>query len=242
LNEQKHIVETFTEMATRYEDLMNSELRRFWGIDYYAFIQEVLGEIQSEKSTKILDIATGTAFIPRNLDKNGVQYSNITGLDITFEMLRNGKRMINEGNRSKNIEFVCASAHSMPFAPGSFDIAICCLATHHMNVDQLLSEMNLALKPGSTIHIGDVGGSARWKIGLIRTVIKLFAFIYFLFTENYSRARAESSAVANVMTSNEWRDCIKKNGFEKINIHEVRSKKFWTPNPIIIEAIKNLEE
>jgi hypothetical protein len=34
LNEQDHIIETFTEMASRYESLMNSELNRFWGVSY----------------------------------------------------------------------------------------------------------------------------------------------------------------------------------------------------------------
>jgi ubiquinone/menaquinone biosynthesis C-methylase UbiE len=242
LTEQEHIVETFSEMATRYEELMNSELSRFWGIDYTSFIQEVLGNISTDTSERILDIATGTAFIPRSFLHDGVEFSRIIGLDITFEMLKNAIRLIGDNPRAKFVDFVCASAHAMPFKTDSFDIAICCLATHHMSVDQLLTEIDLALKPGGSFYIGDVGGSSKWKIGVVRTIIKFFAFISFLFTENYSRARAESEAVANVMTSEEWYERIRAKGFENISIREIPSSRIWTPNPVIIKATKKLEE
>jgi ubiquinone/menaquinone biosynthesis C-methylase UbiE len=242
LTEQEHIIKTFSEMATRYEDLMNSELTRFWGIDYYSFIQEVLGDIATDASVKILDIATGTAFIPRSFLKDGVDFSRITGLDITLEMLKNARRLSADLPRAKFVDFVCASAHEMPFKNNCFEIAVCCLATHHMSVDQLLAEIQIALAPGGKFYIGDVGGSSRWRIGIIRLIIKLFAFIYFLFTENYSRARSESEAVANVMTTQEWHDRISAKGFENISIREVKSSRFWTPNPVIIEATKKLEE
>jgi len=242
LTEQEHIIETFSEMATRYEQLMNSELRRFWGIDYYSFIQEVLGEITTDHSYKVLDIATGTAFIPRNLINNGTNFSGITGLDITLDMLKNAKRLLGNTSQVENVDFVCASAHAMPFKSACFEIAICCLATHHMSVDRLLTETYSSLKPGGKFYIGDVGGSNKWKIQAVRSVIKIFAFFYFLFTENYSRARAESEAVANVMTSKEWYELIRTKGFENILIREVQSSKFWAPNPVIIEATKKLEE
>jgi len=242
LAEHGTIIETFAEMATRYEKLMNSELKRFWGIDYYSFISKVLGEIKIIDSNRIIDIATGTAFIPRSIIEANARYSHIVGLDITLEMLRNGQKIIAESGANDTVDLVCASAHEMPFKAGSFDLAICCLATHHMSVDELLSEIYFSLKPGGVFHIGDVGGSARWKIGFIRTVIKVLAFIYFFFTENLSRAKAEAEAVANVMTSDEWFERISDKGFKDIEIHEIQSSKFWTPNPIILTARKALEE
>lgn len=241
MNEQDHIIETFSEMATRYEDLMNSELRRFWGIDYYAFIKEVLGDLDISDGTKILDVATGTAFIPRNILKENPNADHLTGLDITLDMLLNGKKLIEQQPSTGQVDFVCASAHDMPFKQSGFDLAICCLATHHMNVSLLLSELSRSIKPGGKLHIGDVGGSAKWKIGLIKSVIKVLAFVYFLFTENFSRAKAESAAVANVLTSEEWKILVQKNGFINIKVREVQSSRFWVPNPVIIEAIKSLE-
>ena len=242
MNEQEHIIETFSEMALRYEKLMNSELSRFWGIDYYGFIAEVLGETKTSATDNIIDIATGTSFIPRFLTAEKKAAKSITGLDLTYDMLLNGKKLLAEEGNSGHINLVCASAHAMPFMSGSFDIAICCLATHHMSVTHLLKEIHHAIKPGATFYIGDVGGSVKWKIGFVRVIIKALAFLYFLFTENYSRAKAESGAVANVMTSKEWHNRIKENGFENISIREIKSSRFWTPNPVIIHATKRMEE
>jgi hypothetical protein len=64
------------------------------------------------------------------------------------------------------------------------------------------------------------------------------AFIYFLFAENLSRARAESEAVANVLTTQEWNKKISDHGFESIKTRDLKSKRFWIPNPVILEAIK----
>jgi len=238
MGEQEHIIETFSEMATRYEQLMNSELNRFWGINYDGFITEVLAGISLNKSNTILDIATGTAFIPRKIIADKNCQAKIIGLDLTYQMLLEGKRLIKKMNRNNWVGLTCATALKMPFRSNTFDIGICCLATHHMQVDTLLAEIFQVLTPGGTVYIGDVGGSSRWKIGFVRGLIKIFAFIYFLFTENYSRAKAESSAVANVITSREWRELFVKNGFVDINIREVSSTKFWAPNPVIIKAKK----
>ena len=241
MNEQNHIIETFTEMASRYESLMNSELNRFWGVSYLDFIQELMNEIDFGSHKNILDIATGTAFIPQYLAAQKVTCHHVVGLDLTFEMLYNAKEQIRKNNRDSSIQLVCASAHAMPFQKHTFDITTCCLATHHMNADLLLKNIYSSLKPDGKFHLADVGGSKRWKVGIIRTFIKVIAFIYFIFVENLSRAQAESEAVANVLTIKEWRKLIADHGFVYIKTRELKSKRFWIPNPVIIEAKKPSE-
>ncbi|MDO9545623.1 MAG: methyltransferase domain-containing protein [Pelolinea sp.] len=241
MSEQEHIIETFTEMAPRYESLMNSELNRFWGVSYPEFVGELVNGIDFIDNQKLLDVATGTAFIPQFISKQGFSFDQFVGLDITFEMLSNAKQQIENNNFHKPIRLVCASAHEMPFKNNNFDIVICCLATHHMNVDMLLEQIYMELKAGGKFHIGDVGGSKRWKVGIFRAMIKAFAYIYFLFTENLSRARAESEAIANILTIDEWRELIFSNGFESVKTRELKSKRFWTPNPVILEGKKPME-
>ncbi len=241
MNEQDHIIETFTEMASRYESLMNSELNRFWGVSYIDFIRELINEIDFSSHQKILDIATGTAFIPQYLAAHKIPCHRVVGLDFTFEMLSNAKEQINKKDNDSTIQLVCASAHAMPFQKHTFDITTCCLATHHMNVDLLLKNIYSSLKPNGKFHIADVGGSKRWKIGIIRTFIKITAFIYFMFAENLSRAKVESEAVANILTVNEWRELITAHGFISIKTRELKSTRFWVPNPVIIEAKKPTE-
>ncbi|MCD6576732.1 MAG: class I SAM-dependent methyltransferase [Anaerolineaceae bacterium] len=241
MNEQKNIIETFSEMASRYESLMNSELNRFWGVSYLGFVQELIGEIDFGSHQHILDIATGTAFIPQYLSAQKISYDQVIGLDITFEMLFNAKKQMKENGDNSSIQLVCASAHAMPFKKNIFDITTCCLATHHMDVNILLDNIYSSLKPDEKFHVADVGGSKRWKIGIIRAFIKLVAFIYFLFTENLARAKAESGAIANIHTMDAWRELIADHGFVSIKIRELKSKRFWVPNPVIIEAKKPME-
>ena len=239
MTEQQEIITTFSEMAPRYESLMNSELNRFWGIDYQAFVSRLLEDYSPHENETILDIATGTAFIPTFLFEKRLKLSSVIGLDLTYGMLMQGKARLIKSERNDRAPLVCASAHQMPFQSQSFDHAICCLATHHMDADALLSNIHHSLKPGGALRIADAGASSKWKNRFIQLSIKMAAFLYFLFSENISRALAESAAIGNIHTSKEWEELIRNHGFVDITIEQLRSKHFWAPNPLFIKAIKN---
>ncbi len=241
LEEQQHIIETFSEMASRYEGLMNSELNRFWGFTYEGFVSDFLESLQTFENDRILDIATGTAFIPSYLIRKQKPHKKIIGLDITYQMLRNASRNVDFEKLNGRVSLVCGSAHELPLEPSSIDRVLCCLATHHMDVDLLLANIFRTLVPGGYAHLADAGGSSKWKIGIIRFFIKAMAFLYFLFTENYSRAVAESSAIANIHTAQEWKALIEERGFINVEIKELSSKKIWAPNPIIMKIQKPKE-
>lgn len=242
MTEQQEIITTFSEMAPRYESLMNSELNRFWGIDYKDFVSHLLDDFSPLSHDLILDIATGTAFIPTFLIDKKLKFNKVVGLDITFGMLKSGKDGLVKNGFISKAPLVCASAHQMPFKPNTFDQTICCLATHHMDAAALLTNINLSLKAGGRLHIADAGGSSMWKNKFIQIIIKVAAFLYFLFSENYSRALAESAAIGNIHTSQEWEELIKNHGFVEINIKQLKSKHFWAPNPLFIKAFKNPKE
>ena len=103
MSEQDHIIETFSEMASRYEKLMNNELNRLWGVSYLDFIQELVNEIDFVGQQNILDIATGTAFIPQYLTAQKIPYHHVVGLDITFKMLSNAKDQIENNCNDSNL-------------------------------------------------------------------------------------------------------------------------------------------
>jgi ubiquinone/menaquinone biosynthesis C-methylase UbiE len=242
LDEQRHIVETFTEMATRYEGLMNNELNRFWGISYEEFVSDFLEGMKTGPDDTILDIATGTAYIPSYLIRHNKPFKKIIGLDLTFQMLHNANRNIGNEKANGKVDLVCGTAHELPLDPDSMDRIFCCLATHHMDIDLLLSNIERCLKPGGYAHLADVGGSSKWKNSIIRFFIKTFVVIYFIFTENLARAFAESDAIANIHTAREWEEMIESKGFENIDIKEMQSKRFWAPNPVIIKIQKPKEK
>lgn len=238
MEEQQQIIDTFTEMAPRYEELMNSELNRFWGFTYEGFVSQFLDGLQTKQDDVILDIATGTAFIPSYLIRHQKPFKKVIGLDLTYHMLYNARRNIGDAWKNQGPGLICASAHEMPLKPGCIDRAICCLATHHMDVDLLLDNIYRSLMPGGVAHLADAGGSSKWKNGIVRFFIKSAAFVYFLFAENHSRAVAESAAIANIHTASEWVSLAEQKGFINIEVHEMKSKKFWAPNPLTLKLEK----
>jgi ubiquinone/menaquinone biosynthesis C-methylase UbiE len=100
----------------------------------------------------MLDVATGTghtafAFAPH--------VKEIIATDITPEMLAEGKRLKAELG-IRNVEFVIAEVHRMPFRGGAFDIVTCRRAAHHfMNIDKALLEMMRVLDIGGRLIIDD---------------------------------------------------------------------------------------
>ena len=238
MKEQESIVEAFNEMAPRYENLMNSELKRFWGWSYAEFADVLLNKIKIQANDTILDVATGTSYLPARLIQEHKDLKQIVGLDITLGMLRNGKKRLISLPGADIIEMLCASALAMPLSAQFFDVILCGLATHHMDVKVLLAEMHRLLKPEGTIAILDVGGSPSWKNPLVKLFIRVLAFVYFFITENKSRAWAEASALTNIRTSQEWRADLLELGFNDFEVSELQSRKIWVPNPLVIYAKK----
>jgi ubiquinone/menaquinone biosynthesis C-methylase UbiE len=239
MEETKHIIETFTELAPRYEEVVNSELSRFWGWSYAGFVSSLIQMTPVADRKSILDLATGTGVIPRKIISDHLYRLPIHGLDITMSMLQRGaKKMMDEAARD-NALLVCASAMQIPYACESFDLVTCALATHHMDVEQLLSETYRILQKGGMISMADVGGSDLWKMPVIKILLKTAAFVYFLLKENLSRAWAEADAVANVRSPDEWFAALSQAGFQDIKITKLKSKHRWIPEPLVIQAIKH---
>ena len=126
----------------------------------------------------------------------------------------------------------------IPYASESFNLVTCALATHHMDVALLLSESWRILAQDGMLSIADVGGSDLWKSPVVKFFLRIAAFIYFLFTENIHRAWAEAEAVSNVRSKEEWFDLLVAIGFRNIRITKLKSKHFWIPEPLVIQAIK----
>ena len=108
MHEQQEIITAFTEMAPRYEQLMNNELNKFWGIDYADFVGRLLSDFPSSYEDLVLDIATGTSYIPQYLARNNSPAKRIVGLDLTFGMLDQGKQYLTEAGIITLVPQVCA--------------------------------------------------------------------------------------------------------------------------------------
>jgi len=238
MKEKTNIIETFTEMAPRYEEVVNDELNRFWGWSYSAFINHLLQMTPIPKNGRMLDIATGTGVIPITVLSQGLGEIRIHGLDITMSMLGRARGKMAEKNLLDKAHLVCASAMEIPYVDDAFDLITCALATHHMDVNILLSETYRVLRAGGLLSVADVGGSNLWRTKAVKTLLRIFAFLYFLFKENSRRAWAEAQAISNVRSQEEWFDLLTRNGYQQISITILKSKSFWIPEPLVIQAEK----
>jgi ubiquinone/menaquinone biosynthesis C-methylase UbiE len=248
MSEKDVIRRAFTDLAPRYEQVVDKELKRFWGWGYADFVDHVLAITPFRDGDAVLDVATGTAVIPLKLIRLGTAWSEIVGLDITHAMLMKAHRKIGaveeksdrkDGKRpSALIRLTCASAMAMPYHNGHFDMVLCALATHHLDVPVVLAEMARVLKPGGHLTIADVIGSAIWQLPVISSLIRAATFIYFLPQEGLARARAEASALSNVYTGKEWEQRLAEAGFAQVNITTLPTSHSWLPSPLIIQAQK----
>jgi ubiquinone/menaquinone biosynthesis C-methylase UbiE len=233
-----HVIETFTELAPRYEEVVNAELNRFWGWSYTAFVNQLIQMTPLTPGARMLDLATGTGVIPIKVLNEGFP-GPVHGLDITRSMLLRARKKSAASGVQEKFDLVCASAMEIPYADECFDLVTCALATHHMNVPRLLSEVGRILSEGGMLSMADVGGSELWKSPLVKSLLRVAAFLYFLVKENASRARAEAEAVANVRSGEEWSALLAQAGFQDIRITRLKSKHRWIPEPLVVQAIKS---
>jgi ubiquinone/menaquinone biosynthesis C-methylase UbiE len=236
MEDKANIIDAFSELAPRYEQVIDLELNRFWGWSYIGFIDLLLATTPVQQQDIILDVATGTGVIPYQLEKAGHPRNQIHGLDITMSMLKHAKRRLGVQDSHANHNLVCASAMNMPYANSYFTQVFCGLATHHMDVKKMILECHRVLRSGGKLTIADVGGSNIWKIPVVKFLVRIFAFSYFRLFENITRAWAETSAVSNVLSKDDWSLVLMNSGFRNIVIQKLKSRYFWVPSPLLIKA------
>ena len=228
--------QAFTELAPGYEEAMDRELSGFLGQGYAEFVDTLLGSSAVEGGGLILDIATGTAVIPRRLADQVRAPASIVGLDITPAMLQQGQSRLESRDFSAVISLVCASGMQMPFPRGVFDLVICGFGTHHMEPSRMLSEMRRVLKVGGNLVLADVGLPGWWRAFWAEALLEGLLFAYRLVYRN-ARSQAEAAALANVRTAEEWHALLVKSGFIKVDIAESRTRRRWYPPALTMRAV-----
>ena len=232
------VEEAFAELASDYRQTMDRELREFWGISYQEFIDRFLEHAGLNPTDLVLDVATGTAFIPTQLVEKFGGAGRIVGLDLTPAMLNKGQEIIARQDSRSSIWLVCASGMDLPFLNRVFDGVLCALGTHHMDVPLLLAEAHRVLKTGGKFLMTDVGATPFWRSILGRLVLAILLLQYRLTNRNV-RAQAEAEAFANVRTASEWQELLTRHGFREIEIKEVPSRRPWYPCGLMIQAIRS---
>jgi len=240
MKEKQAVQEAFTELSSHYEEAVDGELQAFWGWSYKDFVQELVKRTDIKQDQKILDIATGTSVIPRKILTKKIKGIHITGLDITESMLRQGKKKIGALGFNTSISLSCGDAMTLPFHGQSFDVVVSGLASHHMSIPLMLSEMKRILKPGGVISIIDVGSSPVWEKPIMKGFARAFAFLYFLLKETPTRAWMEAKSITNLRTPEGWERELSILELQGISITKLPSRYRFLPEPLSITCYKGI--
>jgi len=139
----------FDRIAPKY-DLLNRVLS--FGIDTI-WRKKAIALLNPQDHEKILDVATGTADMCIEINKQ-LSPVEITGLDISSNMIEYGKVKIANKDLSHLIKLEVGDSEKMRFADGYFDAATVAFGVRNFgNLKQGLKEMNRVLRPGGKIVV-----------------------------------------------------------------------------------------
>jgi ubiquinone/menaquinone biosynthesis C-methylase UbiE len=101
----------------------------------------------------VMDVACGPATFARAF---APRVGRVVGVDFTPAMLAKARRVAEEAGLA-NLEFVCGDGNVLPFADGTFDLALCTYAFHHLpEPGRVLGEMVRVVRRGGRVAIVDV--------------------------------------------------------------------------------------
>jgi len=144
-----HVEGVFHSVAEEYDlmnDAMSFGMHRLW--------KKMLIELSElSDNSLVLDVASGTADIPRLISKK-FKSASILVTDINESMLALGKdRAINE-NFFQNCSFALASGENLPYQDNTFDLVTIGFGLRNFtNKQKGLKEMKRVLKPGGVLLI-----------------------------------------------------------------------------------------
>jgi len=104
----------------------------------------------------ILDVGCGTGILLGPLLESGCPGRRIVEMDIAEEMLQENRRK----RAQQGIDWLCADALDLPFAPDSFDAVLCFGVLPHLgSLEAGLAGLLRCLQKGGTLAVGHLMGS-----------------------------------------------------------------------------------
>ena len=113
----------------------------------------LIKRVAAQGNEHALEVAAGTCICGRAL---APFVKDITCLDLTEEMLAQGKKLAKE-SQIRNISFQTGNAEKLPYEDETFDLVITRLSLHHfVNPEKMFHEMKRVLKKGGKLVVWDM--------------------------------------------------------------------------------------
>ena len=101
---------------------------------------------------RVLDIATGTADLA--IASASAGYSQVTGLDLSEQMLAFGRQKVEKRGLNQNIKLVKGDSEALPYDEDAFDIITCAFGARNFgNLNAGLKEMHRVLSQKGQVLI-----------------------------------------------------------------------------------------
>jgi len=199
----------FAEMERSMRDVALTN-RLFGGTQtILTHVARLLRDVPAGSSVRILDIATGSADIPRALQ----DWGRGRGLDLTVVAVDNHTGMLQMARQTApEVHLAQADALLLPFAPRSFDLALCALAFHHFGFEpsaRLLAVMDILTTRGFVVSDLRRDLLTLWGVQASMTALRVHPF---------TRHDAPAS-VRRAFTPPEYRKMVGLAGIQNVHLH-----------------------
>ena len=172
-------------------------------------VAHLLHSVPSGTSVRILDIATGSADIPRALLEWGKQ----RGLDLTIVAVDNNLGMLRMAQiDAPGVHLALTDALALPFKSRSFDLAFCALAFHHFGFDasaQVLAEMDRLTTRGFVVSDLRRDLPTLWGVQASMAVLRVHPFT----------PHDAPASVRRAFTPPEYRKMVGLSGVQGVRLH-----------------------
>jgi len=143
----------------------------------YFLARPLVNAVFSFPNPVVLDVATGTARLPRALFPEVGFRGKVIGLDLSRKML--AQAVAKTARWKDRCLFVWDDATTLPFPDGSFEVVTCLEALEFMpDPRRVLAEMVRVLRPGGLLLTTNrIGRDARWLPGRTYSAEALEAYL-----------------------------------------------------------------
>ncbi len=171
-------------------------------------VARLLRDVPPHTPIRILDIATGSADIPSAL----LAWGRRRELNLTVIGVDNQGTMLHMAQAaSPDISLVQADALTLPFPPGTFDLALCALAFHHLGFDasvKLLAAMDRLTTRGFVVSDLKRDKPTLWGVEAAMAAVKAHPI---------TRHDAPAS-VRRAFTVPEYRRMVALSGVQRVHV------------------------
>jgi demethylmenaquinone methyltransferase/2-methoxy-6-polyprenyl-1,4-benzoquinol methylase len=205
----------FNMIASKY-DFLNHTLSL--GMDYVWRKKAIKKILNNPK--EILDIATGTADFAISAAKH--TQANITGIDISDQMIYVGNKKIQQKKLNNRIKLSIEDSENLPFLDNSYDAITAGFGVRNFeNLEKGLSEIHRVVKKNGYVVILEPSTPKAFPLKQIFSIYfqKILPFIGSLVSKDKSAYSYLPNSVKSFPEGDDFLKILNKQGFSKTNYY-----------------------